>query len=269
MKTLFAMLISLSVVFGSLAAAQDTGIEITGGSARITVQTGTTSIQEGPPSGPTGPIYRCSFQTEGHGQWHTQVINWNDLATGDDYYRVCQSDTAPPILGWVVWNPGDPDDGLGVSTHEIRNWIDNNLLTPVALPPATSPDGQQITGLETWFWPGASTDGATVQASAGGLTVQVRSVFESMEFDLGEPGVPRLICEDYVEWTPGASESPCTHTYLTESDVGGFPLVSQTNWRFDWLDFGAAAFEPYGIAQPVFADLIEVRDLEAVISADR
>ncbi len=260
-------------VLGGTAHAQDeggTGIRITGGSAEITVATGVTAgdIVVGRSSPARGPVYRCSLIDGGHGDWHLIVLDWSSLMLDQQYYQVCQptSPGPPPILRFITWDPADPDGGLGVTGPEIRQWItDNGLLTPQPIPAALSPAGEQITGLETWIWPDGPDRLAPVYASAGGLTVGVRARLDAVTFDVGEPGVARFTCRSFSEWTDGASNPACSHTYLTEPDSGSYRLFTQALWTFEWDDNGLG-WADYGIAEPFQTQDVVVMDLEAVIS---
>jgi hypothetical protein len=156
-----------------------------------------------------------------------------------------------------------------VTSIEIRDWIGQNLLRVEAVPPAMSPAIDQITGVETWLWPGESTATQARQASAGPLSVIVEARFDSMEFDFGEPDTDRLICDSFVEWERGRDDPACSHTYLHESPAAGFPLEAQTNWEFWWQDVGLTGFEFYATSSPTLVQPVPVFDLEAVISSGR
>ena len=268
-----AVALLLSVVsLPATAHGQGGEIEVVDHTASIRVTTGNSTIQEGPPTtGGGGAVYACSYFAGGHGMWHTQVRWWRQLEAGELYYMHCVRDDGGVgvIARWITWDPGDPSDGEGVTNIELRDWIGQNLLAVEAVPPALSPAAEQITGVETWLWPGGDTATQARQASAGPLSVIVEARFLNMEFDLGEPEAERLVCDTFVEWAPGRTESPCSHTYLHESPVGGFLLESQTNWEFWWQDVGFAGFEFYATASPTAVQPIAVFDLEAVISARR
>ena len=251
------------------AGADDSSIEVYGNTAAIMVAQGTNSITAGPPSTSSGPVYECGYYPDGHGFWHTGVL-WFDLVAGEAYYMHCilrRGDGAITYSRWITYDPGDPSDGEGVTNLQIRDWIGQNLITVEAIPPTLSPAAEQITGVETWFWPGGSTATQSRQASAGSLSVVVEARFEAMAFDLGEPDSEQLVCTEFAEWTDGADESPCTHTYLLESPADGFELVATTTWRFWWQDVGFTAFDDYATASPSTGGPVPVRDLEAVISA--
>jgi len=253
------------------AAAQDDGstdIQVFGGTAQITVASGATvgDIVVGTSSPPRGPRYTCSLQTEGWGQWHTMVFDWSSLIVGETYFQLCQPTEAgpPPIFQPIVWDPADPDGGLGISSVEIRDWIDSNLLTPVALPAALSPAGEQVTGLETWIWPDGAQNLPARYASAGGLTVGVRARLDSMNFDPGD-GNPGFVCESFTEWASGGDNPDCSYTYFIEPDTGSYSMWAQSVWIFEWEDNGAP-WEDYGIAEPALVQDVAITDLEAVIS---
>lgn len=254
------------------AVAQAGSIEVVDHTASIRVSTGESTIREGPPStGGGGAVYACGYFTGGHGMWHTHVRWWSELVPGEQYYMHCRRDDGGVgvIARWITWDPGDPSDGEGVTNIEIRDWIGENLLPVEAVPAALSPAAEQITGVETWLWPGAETATQSRQASAGGLSVIVEARFESMEFDPGEPDAERFLCKTFVEWLPGRTDTPCRHTYLHESTTDGFRLESTTNWQFWWQDVGIPGFEFYAVASPTVVQPVVVIDLEAVISGRR
>lgn len=267
---LVAALVALATT-GGHASAQDEGstdIQVFGGTAQITVASGASAddIVIGTSSPPRGPRYTCSLQTEGYGQWHTVVFDWSSLIVGETYFQLCQPTEAgpPPIFQPIVWDPADPDGGLGISTVEIRDWIDSNLLTPVALPAALSPDGEQVTGLESWIWPDGAQNLAPRYASAGGLTVGVRARLDSMNFDPGD-GNPGFTCGSFTEWTPGGDNPDCSYTYFTEPEAGSYAMWAQSIWIFQWEDNGAP-WADYGLANPAQVQDVPIIDLEAVIS---
>lgn len=273
-RTLVLAFVSLLFVmlYSSPARAEGGEISLVDHTASIRVVTGDATIREGPPSTDGGGrVYRCSYFTGGHGMWHTHVRWWSELVPDELYYMHCIRDDGGVgvIARWITWDPGDPSDGEGVTNTQIRDWIGRNLLSVEAIPPTLSPANEQITGVETWLWPGGPTATQSRQASAGALSVIVEARFANMEFDPGEPDADRLACDTFVEWAPGRTESPCAHTYLHESPAAGFPLESQTNWEFWWEDVGAGGFEFYAVASPTAVQPVPVVDLEAVISARR
>ncbi len=267
---LVASLVAITTPPG-FAAAQDDGaadIEVFGGTAQVTVAAGLTvdDIVVGTSSAPQGPRYKCSLQTGGYGEWNTGISGWNNLIVGELYFQLCQpvDPGPPPIFQPIIWDPTNPAGPLGLSTVEIREWIDSNFLTPTALPARLSPAGEQVTGLESWIWPEGPRTLPAVYASAGGLTVGVRARLESMTFDPGD-GNPSFSCSSFTEWTPGNANPECAYTYLTEPEAGSYSLRAQTTWIFEWQENGGLWVD-YGVANPAQIQDVPIIDLEAVIS---
>ncbi len=138
------------------------------------------------------------------------------------------------------------------------------ILNPTDLPPAYSPDGRQITGVETWLWPGGETASTSVFASAGGLTVTIESRYRSTEFVLSGANEGSVTCEDAPEWSPGSLDSSCTFTFFEE---GAQTIEATSTWDLWWWDNAASPVpQPLGTITETDVDVVEVMDLEAVIT---
>ena len=262
----------LTLVSSIPVAAQDSDVERDGN--RVTVSV---AVADGPPRpGPANPAasrdwpYTCKwYETPTPDQVGAVALR---PTAGALYVLIC--DPRPgsgraPINQFVFYDPADPVPGEpGVVTSFTLADFARASLQPQPLGIATSPDGEQITGVETWFWPAGSTDTQSVSASAGGLTVTVEARFVRTTFITGEPGAAVLRCTDFLEWTSGATDSPCSHTYLTEER--GRVVQAETVWEFVWYDnAGQPTPAFYGTAVIVETDLLDVIDLESVITRGR
>lgn len=165
-----------------------------------------------------------------------------------------------------VYNAADPfPDQPGLITSiQVREMAEDRAA-PTTLTPGLSPDGRQITGVETWFWPKGSTETVTAQASAGGLTVTVEARYVETTFTVPPPNDATFTCDSYVEWTPGATESPCTYAFTTETP--GQAVIADSRWDFYWFD-NLLAQEPVLYATVTNTEVanVPVIDLEAVIT---
>lgn len=186
------------------------------------------------------------------GQWYWLDCNARPGGGGTDFSRLIQYTPAEPI---------DGEPGL-IPLFAIEEAAEDFAIPPV-LPIATSPQDEQITGVETWFWPDGSTAPVQGTASAGGVTAIATATYMGSSYNLGDGNT--LNCDNTpTEWTAGATSSDCTHTYLTEAPL--INVTAQHQWNFDvWnsLDLITDPLDPQFYNQ----DLpIEVIDLEAVIS---
>lgn len=195
------------------------------------------------------------------------MTDWSVLVVGQQYRRRCQSDT--PGFGGVdliTWDPTDPGSGDGATNVDVLDAL-RNSLTPVSIEPNLNPEGRQITGVETWF---SLPDDADLQpeivGSVGAIEVRLRADFNHITFDVGEPGVPTFDCEDFDAWSPGATNPSCSHTYLSEPEVGTiYPIATNTSWTFAWLDYLAPDWVALNTVDPGGTLDVEVVDLEAII----
>lgn len=244
------------------AAAQPTSDNRTG---TVEVAYGETVITWGASTNPGGPIWRCSIQTEDYGQWQTIVQDWGSLVVGQTYFRLCNEvgNAANNSFGPIVWDPTDPDGGIGISTLEIRDWMQAQM-TPPPVPAALSPAGRQITGVETWLWPDGGDQMPVTTASAGPLQVSMTAELDYMSFDMGDGTT--FDCTAFTEWSAGATNPECSHTYLVEPDSGAYELWAESNWIFLWLEVPGGTWEPFGTAEPSAVQVVDIVDLEAVIT---
>lgn len=239
---------------------------MTDNGASFTVITGDTTIRAGRASGPRGPLWRCDLWGGTLiSQPETLIVDRSVLVPKHTYGRLCAEvgNRANNNFTTIVWDPADPTNGLGVTTRQLADAAANQL--PIdAIIPALSPEGRQVTGLETWIWPGVARQTPTQYASAGGYEVGAYAYLTKMEFTPNDGG-GWFACDDFTEWSRGASNPACSYTFYTESASGTWSMDAQTSWQVFWQDVGAP-FVPYGFAEPADAFDIEVLDLEAVIT---
>ncbi|MBT8207941.1 MAG: hypothetical protein HKN94_08995 [Acidimicrobiales bacterium] len=224
-------------------------------------------IQRGNSSPPVGPTYSCSWANLRNGGtvWYSAATV---LISGTLYGLTCvEIDGTPapwsPIT--VVYDPADEVPGQTTS-KEIRDWItDNGLVRGQPLAAGMSPATDQITGVETWLWPDGNTITQSDSATVNGLTVTVEARWVRSVFDVGEPGAPPITCDVIIEWTPGALNPSCAHTYTTEAAAR--PVTTTSYWDFYWWD---NQFQPapvfWGTIPVTTGQVVRVVDLEALIS---
>lgn len=272
-RTLFAVALVLGLTLGVLSvhpagAEEDAEIIVDGSRATVTVVAAgpiTTGVGD-PGARPYWP-YTCHWDEP----WTNSdvIIAPTDTPIpGHRYYLRCipDEDSGLEAIGeFVVYDPLDPVPGFdAVTSIEIRDFA-RDFVQPNPLFVGLSPDGVQITGVETWFWPDGSLDRVQASANANGLAVTVEARYRGTTFDLDESGVDPLICESQIEWEPGAEDTDCAHTYLTQAE--GRTIGATSEWDFVWWDNAAqpipALFETIFPAEALD---IEVIDLEAVIS---
>ncbi len=260
-----AALATESYTAPAAAMEDDPPPTVVNGTGTIQVAWGVTTIGWGPSTNPSAPRWLCSLQTGPYGDWYTYINDWSTLVVGETYYQLCNEieNAANNSFRAIVWDPADPDDGLGISEIEIRDWM-RAQLTPPPVPAAYSPEIEQITGVETWLWPGGPTAIPPQTASAGPLTVGMKADLDYLSFDMGDGTA--FTCDEYSEWTPGASDPLCSHTYLVEPPSGSYDLFVLAHWTFSWLPDGAAVWEPFGVATPTSNQDVDIIDLEAIIT---
>lgn len=190
---------------------------------------------------------------------------------GSTYHLVCVPrpgfEDRPRIDNLVyLYQPGAPLDPTQVDLLPSTELLDDAIATlnPTNLPPAFSPDEQQITGIETWLWPDGPRERTSAWASAGGLTVTVESRYRHTDFTLSGANTGSVRCADAPKWAPGADSSDCTFTFREE----GAQTIAGTN-TFDlfWWDNAASPVPQFlGTITETFEENVEVVDLEAVIT---
>jgi len=258
----------------STSAAQtegETDAEVDSGTAVITVVVaGPGDIVIGATSTPSRPWpYTCEWYTLRGGSGGEDFQTTRPEG-GGRHRLVCEPRPGfdvEPIDVITNYNPAEPIPGVAVVTSAQLAIEARDALRPEPLYVGLSPEDVQITGVETWFWPDGTIAEQTETASAGGLTATVRAKWVSTTFYTGEDGV-EVTCTAQTIWTPGATSSPCTHTYLTESPARTVRAVSQ--WSFTWWD-NAGQQTPVSLGTEPYeeVEVIEVVDLEAVISSGR
>lgn len=157
-------------------------------------------------------------------------------------------------------DPAQPD----LITADAIRRVAENRVNPTDLPPAFSPEAQQITGIETWLWPDGPTESTSVWAAAGGLTVTIESRYRETEFTMTGANNGAVLCDDAAEWSPGADDSDCTFTFREEGEQN---IAAETTWDLYWWD-NAASPTPQllGTITEALEETVEVVDLEAVIT---
>lgn len=212
--------------------------------------------------------YTCSFYFDT--TLESLANSTTNPIPGNFYNLVCLARPgtgATNILNPVYqYNPGasvDPTQPDLVTSIEIRE-VAQNALNPTDLPPAFSPADQQITGIETWLWPEGDTASTMVWATAGGLTVTIESRYRETRFVMSGANEGSVTCDNAPLWAPGAIDSPCTFTFLRE---GVQTIEATSTWDLFWWDNAASPTpQPLGTITETFDDVVEVVDLEAVIS---
>ncbi len=187
---------------------------------------------------------------------------------GDRYFLRClpDEDSNLDVIGeFVVYNPLDPVPGFAaVTSIEIRDFA-RDFVEPNPLLVGLSPNGVQITGVETWFWPDGSIAAVQASANANGLAVTVEARYRGTNFDLGVLGLEPLVCVEQQVWVSGADNTDCAHTYLNQAEQVTIGATSE--WDFVWWDNAA---QPVPVLfETILPDEtidIEIIDLEAVIT---
>lgn len=266
---------SANVITASPAQAQTTSTrDISGGEGVVSVvsvapgsspATGTGS----PPARSPGVWpYTCNFYLG---------VTLDSLAIGvipnpgSTYHLVCVPrpgfEDRPRIDNLLyVYQPGAPLDPTQTDLLASAELLDDAIATlnPTNLPPAFSPEAQQITGIETWLWPDGPRESTSAWASAGGLTVTVESRYRDTEFTLSGANTGSVRCADAPEWTPGATSSNCTFTF---QDIGEQTITGTNTFDLFWWDNAASPTpQPLGVITETFEETVDVVDLEAVIT---
>ena len=268
-----ALVVALTASQTPAAAQTSSETTITGGEGVVTVVSAPGgTITRGSGTGPAGSPgvwpYTCNFYVG---------VTLEDLAIGVNpvpgrtYHLVCNPregfEDRPRIDNIAyLYNPAVSVDPLQpdlVTSAQLQD-IATEILNPTDLPPAYSPNGRQITGLETWLWPSGDTAATSVFASAGGLTVTIESHYRDTEFAFTGANEGSVTCSDAPEWTSGSGESTCTTTFFSE---GTQTIAATSTWDLWWWDNALSPTpQPLGTIIESFADDVEVMDLEAVLA---
>ena len=274
---LFALIAALFVVSVDSAVVQ---AQQDSGTAGPGVVWASDQVQIISVSGPgvvanNGPVYACYFArdfTNGRGeaaqgdQFRADTAG-PDLVPGTWYSRQCYDDTGAVVdFRVAAFDPGDPADPrlteIGIRDHIFES-------VPIHAAPLTlSPDGRQITAVETWIDQPGPTASPEEFGSAGQVTVGVRARLVRININPGD-GSGNFSCTvaELSTWSAGASNPGCSHTYWKEPVSGTYRMTAEYVWDFDWLPFGAIDWiESYATDSEVAVFDVEVDDLEAVIS---
>ena len=274
---LFALIAALFVVSvdGAVVQAQQGG-----GTAGPGVVWASDQVQIVPVSGPgvvanNGPVYACYFARQftdaqgmtRQGDQFIQDTTGPELVPGTHYARQCLDDTGAVVdFGVIQYNPGAPVGGV-LTEIDIRDHTVASV--PIHAAPLTlSPDGRQITAVETWIDQPGPTASPEEFGSAGQVTVGVRARLVRININPGD-GSGNFSCTvaELSTWSAGASNPGCSHTYWEQPAGGSYRMTAEYVWDFDWLPFGAAVWElSYATDSEVAVFDVEVDDLEAVIS---
>ncbi len=257
-------------VLGALPAnaQEDSDIVVDGSRATVTVvAAGPITRGDGAPGALPYWPYVC--------RWDTVFANSDvilgptaDPTPGHRYFLRCTPDAESglDLIGeFVVYDPLDPVPGFAaVTSIEIRDFA-RDFVEPNPLMVGLSPNGMQITGVETWFWPDGSIAAVQASANTNGLAVTVEARYRGTTFDLGAPGLEPLVCVEQQMWVAGADTTDCAHTYLNQSQQ--LTIDATSEWDFVWWDNAA---QPVPVLfETIFPNEgldIEVIDLEAVIT---
>lgn len=274
MRALVALVVCMTMAGGtSTAFAQDGEIVVEDTRAVVSVVANAPIVRGSANNGgPPGDWpYTC--------QWHVPItiedpasITTTTPTPGWLYVLICEprpGSGRQPINQFEVYNPADPVPGEpgAVTSIAVREFAED-FAQPPPLGVGISPEFEQITGLETWFWPAGATDPIQAAASAGGLTVTVEARWRETTFDVGEPGADEVRCTEVIEWSRHRDETACAHTYLTEER--GRTVVATSSWDFVWWDnAGQPVPAVYATVDLVEQLDVDVIDLEAVITNSR
>lgn len=262
---------------GGLASAQTSGeVTITGSQgvvSVVSVEGGRGAIRSGggPGGAPQASVwpYTCQFFAGVDlGSIPVAVTAPRD---GGIYHLLCTprpgTDVEPINIPIYTYNAGgdflDVDPTL-VSSVQLREFA-QDIIDPPDLGIGLSPADQQITGVETWFWPDGDRGPQQVSASAGELTVTIEARFVQAEYILSGANEATVRCTEFTEWSPGAGDSPCATTLFEQTPAQS--IEAQSTWQLVWWDnAGQPTPIELGFITETQIEAVEVVDLEAVIT---
>jgi hypothetical protein len=147
-------------------------------------------------------------------------------------YGMGSYETNPTFPVWYRWvRNGQPVPAGFVSPQDL---LEIAMRYIRLLPPkiGRSPGGDAITQLATWLWVGADDAKIKrVRAEAGPVWVEVSAPSQGITFS--SPYAGSVSCppgEATTVYTPGATDSSCTLTWVRASWDGPYPLTVSNSW---------------------------------------
>lgn len=187
--------------------------------------------------GGSGPRWTCGYHRleNGSSSGISIAIDFGggpqQPVAGEIYALVCWNEEHELVHSWFgAYDPGDPFAGLFAAERAAELALERlDVSDPVV---RFNPSGDQLVGLQSWWW--VDTPWAPVEASAGvsGVTATVTARPQSVAWDLGDsseltcdgPGVP------YDPVLPPEAVGACTYVFDRSSaeGPGGVRMVTAT-----------------------------------------
>lgn len=276
-----AMVLSTMTLFnGSPSAHAQTSsdVRITGGEGVVSVVSapdGVTATPGTPPASNSAPPpatewpWTCVFYVAP--TLDSVAVTTTTPQPNSIYHLVCNPNPGFTVAQindpFYVYNPTGPllaaEPDL-VTSLQVRQAA-QNIVNPTDLTIGVSPAAQQITGVETWFWPVGDLSPQSVSATAGPLTVTIEAQYVETEFTTTGANQSTITCTEFVEWAPGVTNSPCATTFFEQTPTQ--VIEATTTWRLVWWDnAGQTTPVELGFISETQTTAVEVVDLEAVIT---
>ncbi len=172
----------------------------------------------------------------------------------------------PGSWGWLACDDGTEDFRFFPESQPVdpATLARSVTITPAVPAVRTSPPGEQLVHVATWFW-AEDWSAQEETATAGAVSVTVRAVPARLVIDPGD-GSPAVVCDGHgTPYDPARAgtdqASECTHTYRR---AGDFEATATVVYDVSYSSGGASA--GLGTIEPSAAFGLRVDEAQAVVT---
>jgi hypothetical protein len=195
--------------------------------------------------GGSGPRWTCGYYGFENGSSSGVSINIDysggpEQPVADHIYALeCRDQAGQLVYSWFgVYDPADPFAGLLAGERAAELAVEQlELSDPIV---RFNPPGDQLVGLQSWFWVDTLWAPAAAAARVTGVTATVTASPQFVEWSLGDghtftcrgPGISYDASKN-----PDQQTSNCSHTYdrpsYTQPD-GAYPVTATVTYAVTW-----------------------------------
>lgn len=203
-------------------------------------------------------------QTGGYIRWRLTRVDqdtWDEIYDGDETSTWYRQECYFPDSGEVYGDLLEVQEFDAVSPQTLALVAIDDVLAEIPTQTIeTSPDGEAMVAIDTWFWvDGVPSEGETATASVPGITVVASATPGGVNYDLGD-GTTLECTGTGTPYSPGAT-SDCTHQYQT---AGVYPITSTILWTGTYTVNGQGPFPiETAVARTATFDLV-VNEAQAI-----